>query len=77
METAHHSIVEPLLGVLTSLHPDVQREGNQGNGSHPVSCAEYHWALRVSGSSEADLWAQALWCEADAAQQAADAAETC
>ncbi|XP_056894930.1 armadillo-like helical domain containing protein 1 [Takifugu flavidus] len=26
METAHHSIVEPLLGVLTSLHPDVQSE---------------------------------------------------
>lgn len=32
METAHHSIVEPLLGLLTSLHPDVRSEGNQGNG---------------------------------------------
>lgn len=34
METAHHSIVEPLLGALTSLHPDVQSEGNQGNSSN-------------------------------------------
>uniref|UniRef100_A0A3B5KEG7 Armadillo like helical domain containing 1 n=1 Tax=Takifugu rubripes TaxID=31033 RepID=A0A3B5KEG7_TAKRU len=42
MEIAHHSIVEPLLGVLTSLHPDVQSEGNQGNGSNPLSCAECH-----------------------------------
>lgn len=30
METAHHSIVEPLLSVLTSLHLDVQSEGRHG-----------------------------------------------
>lgn len=44
METAHHSIVEPLLGLLTSLYPDVQSEGNQGNGSDTFGRCVSHWA---------------------------------
>lgn len=42
METAHHSIVEPLLGLLTSLHPDVRSDGNQGNGSDTFGRCVYH-----------------------------------
>lgn len=76
METAHHSIVEPLLGLLTSLYPDVQSEGNQGNGSDTFGRCVYHWALRVFGSCEADLWSQALWCETGPAQWVGNAAAT-
>lgn len=43
MEAAHHSIVEPLLSVLTSLHLEVQREGGQGTGWDP-----FGWLLNLT-----------------------------
>lgn len=43
MEAAHHSIVEPLLSVLTSLHLEVQSEGRQGTGWDP-----FGWLLNLT-----------------------------